>query len=80
MLAMFWMVFAFFVVQSYECNLRAYLIAVDYEDPINGNEDLLRTGHRLFLPRGTNFDGIYAVSPFEAGRKVYEQVTHMYQV
>ena len=62
-----WFLAVLFLLQSVECNLRAYLIAVDYDQAIDSEQDILDLGRRLFLPNGTFFAQVYK----EAGIKSY---------
>ena len=55
-----------FLHMSYECNLRAYLVSVDYEKPLDSEKDVLDMGRRLYLPRGqTSLLSIFRDSPTE---------------
>ena len=60
--------FIFFILSSYECNLRAFLIAVDLERPIDEETDLIIKGQKMWLPTGTPFLDFYKYSPFAVQR------------
>ena len=42
-------------MHSYECNLRAYIMAVDYEKPIETDQDLLDRKQPLYFIKGEQF-------------------------
>ena len=48
-----WIVVAFFLVAFYECNLRANLVVVQYEKPIDTEQDILDRGVELHISRVT---------------------------
>ncbi len=48
-LAFVWSMYCLLIVSFYNCNLRAYLSAVDYEKPIDSTEDVVRNGQRPWL-------------------------------
>ena len=48
----FWLLYLLMLLSMYECNLRAYLVTVNTEPPIDSADDILSQGKRLFLPRG----------------------------
>ncbi len=39
-LTLFWLIFVFFTTSAFECNLRAHLLSVDYEEPIDWDKVL----------------------------------------
>ena len=53
-----WLVFMFFATAMYECNLRAYLMAVDFEPEINTDLDIYvqDKARTMYLNAGNNFD------------------------
>ena len=54
-LMIFWMVFSLVILIAYECNLRANIIATDYEKPIDSEDDLVTQNKRLHFYAGTRF-------------------------
>ena len=46
-----WMVVSFFLLAFYECNLRANLVVVEYEKPIDTEQDILDRGVELHVSR-----------------------------
>ena len=69
-----WVLFVLVIQTSYECNLRAYLMKVDFETPVDSEQDLLDKGWKLWLPKGGVFEYMFIISPKEALRKVGHQV------
>ncbi len=53
MLMTSWIAYTTFIMMAYECNLRAYLIKVDYEEFIDSDYDMWRSGRALYLPHNT---------------------------
>lgn len=49
-LVLLWSVFSLIIVLAYSCNLRANLIAKDYEAPIKTHQDVLDRGENIYLP------------------------------
>lgn len=47
----FWIVVAFFLIAFYECNLRANLVVVEFEKPIDTEQDILDRGVELHVSR-----------------------------
>ena len=47
-----WAAFVFFTDASYECNLRAYLMSVDFERRVDTALDLVQLDRDLFFPPG----------------------------
>ncbi len=45
----FWLVYTNFLLMAYECNLRAYLVRTDFEDPVDSDLDLSRRGKVLYI-------------------------------
>lgn len=50
MLVLLWSIFALIMVQAYAGNLRANLIAMDYELPIKTHQDVLDRDENVYLP------------------------------
>ena len=46
-----WSFFSLFITMFYNCNLRANLIAVDYEKPVDSANDILDRGQTIYMPR-----------------------------
>ena len=69
-----WMAFVFIITSSYECNLRAYLMAVDFEPPIDSDADVLRLGRELYFPVGTPLKALYETSPSVVQRALSDKV------
>ncbi len=55
LLAFLWTVLASFLVMFYLSNLRAHMIAVNAESPIDSPEDVLANDKRVFMPRDIYF-------------------------
>ena len=49
LLVLLWSIFALIMVQSYMGNLRANLIAVDYESPIKTHQDVLDKDVKVYM-------------------------------
>ena len=47
-----WLIGTAFLDMTYECNLRAFLVKKDYQQPIDSAADILELGKKLYLPRG----------------------------
>ncbi len=45
-----WTIFALFMLMFYQSNLRAYMVTVDYEKPLNTMQDVLDSGKKIWLP------------------------------
>ena len=63
----------FFLVASYECNLRAYLMQVPYQKAVNSEEDLLELGQDMYIPLGTPFKALFKDSPIESQQKLFQK-------
>ncbi len=68
----FWLTYSFFLLAAYECNLRAYLLSIDYDRPINDEKDIIREGLKLFVPAGTGFPYLLLTSPDPLQRQLAE--------
>ncbi|XP_059099218.1 glutamate receptor ionotropic, delta-2-like [Tigriopus californicus] len=66
--------YLFFLFSSYECNLRAYLMSVDYEPVVNSEKDLLTMNKEIFLPVSTSFISMYQFSTLEIRQKIWNKV------
>ena len=66
----------FILLSSYECNLRAYLMSVDFERPVDTDQDMLDQKVKFYLPLGTPFLHTYLTSPIRAQREVGKQVNN----
>lgn len=51
-LTLFWGLFIMMMIFFYTCNLRAILIARDYESPLETLEDVVGRGSRIFAHMG----------------------------
>ena len=69
-----WFTFVFLILTSYNCNLRAYLMAIDYEAPIENEEDVINQGRVLNLPRGSPNIDLFKDSPVEVHQAIYQVV------
>lgn len=69
-----WVFATTFLDQSFESNLRAYLIATEYNQPIDSAQDLLDSNWKLYLPDGTPFVKMFATSPQSTYQQLYEQI------
>ncbi len=60
-----WSIYAFLVHSFYDCNLRAYMMAVDREMPIDTVQDMIKQGRGLyFIKQYPEFDK-YAALPHD---------------
>ena len=56
----FWFFYVTVLLFFYECNLRAFLVTVNTEPPIDNDQDVVEQGKKLFLPKGqTSFISLY---------------------
>ena len=46
----FWMVFGTFIVFAFSSNLRANLVAREYEKPLRTEEDIVKRGKAVYIP------------------------------
>ncbi len=67
---MFWVVYASFVQMAFECNLRANLINVHYEEAINSDFELWSRGRSLYFPRNTAQWHFFINSPIRYQQKL----------
>ncbi len=44
-----WSIFALFIVLFYQSNLRAYMVTVEYEKPLNTLQDVVDSGKKVWL-------------------------------
>ncbi len=51
-LLLVWSVFVVVVTLAYSCNLRAFLVAIDYERAIDSGQDILDLDRKLYIPWG----------------------------
>ncbi|TRY75000.1 hypothetical protein TCAL_04945, partial [Tigriopus californicus] len=65
-----WYLTVFFILSGYSCNLRAFLVATEYEKPIDTAEDILALHKEFFLPLGTSLEFSIVNSP----KKVYQKL------
>ena len=70
-----WTVVAMWLVMAYECNLRAYLMSVDFEPEINTDKDIFDQGVKLYFARegAETIDALYQVSPLPEQRALYKE-------
>ncbi len=50
-----WSLFALLMIMFYQSNLRAYMITVDYEDPMDTLEDVATQGRKVWIPGTVSF-------------------------
>ena len=55
-LVVFWFAFCFIISNAYICNLRAFLVAIDYEKAVDNAQDVLDQNRRFFVPSGTGIE------------------------
>ena len=60
-----WYIYAFFIHASYDCNLRAYLMQVDKEKPINTAKDIVEQDRKEYFFEGFNEREIHEGLPEE---------------
>lgn len=65
--------YAFMNDATYTCNLRANLMAQDFEDPVNTIADVIKFNTPLYLPRRTLYDVLFALSTSAEIREVYRR-------
>ena len=53
--------------------MRAYLLSLDFESPVDSDADMLAQGRNLFLPEGHDLTKMYLTSPIMAQRALAEQ-------
>lgn len=68
-----WLVYALFMSMAFECNLRAHLIKVDFEKPIDTEQDLIDSGKDWFIPQGTSAELMYKFSDAETRKILYQR-------
>ena len=70
-----WTVVAMWLTMAYECNLRAYLLSVDFEPEINNDKDIFDQGVKLYFAREAALiiDELYKTSPLPEQRALYKQ-------
>jgi hypothetical protein len=69
----FWLLSANFIIFSYECNLRANIVKVAYEKPINTEQDVYDAGLELYLPLGTATGVHFRDSVVPIKQKLYKR-------
>ena len=69
---MFWSVFCLIISSAYTCNLRAFLVATDFEKSIDGPRDLLDSGIQFYLPEGTSLVESVRSSPFDDHQELFK--------
>jgi len=47
-----WVITCLLLEMAFSCNLKSYLVAVDFEKPIDSIADIVRLGKKLYLPSG----------------------------
>jgi hypothetical protein len=65
--------FLFLLDASYECNLRANLMKVDFEESPRTLQDVLRLNRKFYFPRGAALAHLLKTSPLEYHREVYQR-------
>ena len=65
-----WLMYVTFLTFSYESNLRAYLLSVDYEPMILNSKDIINQERKLYFPLGTPFPYMYMGSNDESDIKL----------
>ena len=54
-LVLMWSVYCLFLAMFYTSNLRAYLIAPEYEPYINTPRDAIERGSKIYMPKHYRF-------------------------
>ena len=70
------------ILYFYECNLRAYLLKIDYEPAINTEEDILAQDRAFYLPIGAPFLNFICDSEKQTHKTICKRVkenNHMFQ-
>ncbi len=50
-----WMVLSLFLIMFYTSNLRASLMIIDYEKPLDTLQDIVDNGKRVYIPEGYSY-------------------------
>lgn len=72
---MSWIIFVFLLEQNFTCNLRAYLMLVDTEAPVNNIDDLLKAGKRLVIPRRSAITPLLKYSSLPSFQAIFKQIS-----
>ena len=73
-LSIFWLGFVFFLQSSFECNLRASLLFLEYERPIDTGMDVLELGRTMWAARGTGQELLMSLTRGEVFQKLAKEV------
>ncbi len=65
----FWFLYVFLLLASFQCNLRAIMTMPHYENEVDNEVDLLRSGKKLYAPRGTHHSLLFKTSPIAVQRE-----------
>lgn len=68
-LLLFWFFYGFFLLASFECNLRAILMKANYEEFVDDEFDMIRMEKNLYLPLGSHYPDLFKNSPREVQRR-----------
>ncbi len=69
---LFWIIYTTLVQMAFDCNLRANLIKVDYEEAIDSDFELLNRGKLLYFPRNTAQWHFFMNSPLRHQQRLEE--------
>ena len=69
-----WLIFSFYLTSFYDGNLRAYLMATDFEDVVNSDLDIINMGRRVYTTNEPSILYYFLFSPFERQRKIGKKV------
>ncbi len=73
-----WYIYTFFIQASYDCNLRAYLMQVDKEKPIDTAKDIIDQGRKVYFLSQFDFSAVYEALPGDTFKyeKQYARTTY----
>lgn len=69
----FFLVYTLLIVELYQCNLRAYLVQVDYEKSANTLDDVVQQQRDMYLPIGSALLALFARSPIKIQQDIYDK-------
>ena len=74
LLSIVWLAFVFFLHSSFECNLRASLLVLEYERPVDTGRDVLELGRTMWAARGTGQELLMSLTRGEVFQKLAKEV------
>ncbi len=61
-----WAIYGVIITSSYECNLRAYLMQIDHEKPIDNIKDIFDQRKFIYIYPGIDYASFFVNLPVEA--------------